>query len=197
MRASSLVWRVAVAILAITACARADAIQKWQAPDGSLYFGDRPPSGSTLLETIPDSPTRETIAAPEIDSELTKAAAEGREIIRQRESARAEERKADAERAERFEAASASFEPDYGFLPYIFVDSFPRGCASGAPCFDGHHGNRFPNHDHVGHHHHDGGMSLFQTVQPRLQRPPRVIGMGSAHLNSNSSSGNHHRRPGS
>lgn len=35
--------------LGVLVGARADTIQKWKTPDGKLYFGDRPPAGSTNI----------------------------------------------------------------------------------------------------------------------------------------------------
>jgi hypothetical protein len=40
-----------VALLALVGTAHAESIQQWQTPTGSLYFGDRPPAGSTLVGT--------------------------------------------------------------------------------------------------------------------------------------------------
>ena len=46
-------WTVGIALLVpsliLAGAALAQGVQKWQAPDGKLYFGDRPPPGSTLV----------------------------------------------------------------------------------------------------------------------------------------------------
>jgi hypothetical protein len=36
-------------VVAISAVASAQSIQKWKTPDGKLYFGDKPPAGSTKI----------------------------------------------------------------------------------------------------------------------------------------------------
>jgi hypothetical protein len=36
-------------LLGVLVGARAETIQKWKTPDGKLYFGDRPPAGSTKM----------------------------------------------------------------------------------------------------------------------------------------------------
>jgi hypothetical protein len=116
-------------VLAATAAVRADAIQKWRTPAGSLYFGDHAPTGSVLLETIADTPAASAPTAAEND--LARAAADGREIIRRRSAERAEERRLDAARAAELDALEAS-EPSDG-LPFLVIDTFPR-CGFGVPC---------------------------------------------------------------
>jgi hypothetical protein len=36
--------------IALSAVAAAQSIEKWKTPDGKLYFGDRPPAGSTKVD---------------------------------------------------------------------------------------------------------------------------------------------------
>ena len=36
-------------LLGLLVGARTEMIQKWETPDGELYFGDRPPAGSTKM----------------------------------------------------------------------------------------------------------------------------------------------------
>src|SRR5262249_32015023 len=38
--------------LVVVASASAQAIQKWKTPDGTLFFGDRPPAGSIKVGTV-------------------------------------------------------------------------------------------------------------------------------------------------
>lgn len=147
----------AFAVLAMALVARADSIQKWRAPDGSLYFGDRPPAGSTLVETIADTPRREgeiTVVGP---SDLEKEAAQGREIMRQRALDRASERQLEAEQRAR-DAALAERELELDSVPEVVVVSpLPRRR---------HHHHR---HDGDGDYHRDRGDS-----PPRIgdRRPP-------------------------
>ena len=88
---------VCACLLSTTAVVHAEAISKWQTPDGGLWLGNRPPAGSVLLETIEDTPEpaakSETaqVSAPQED-ELSRAAADGREIMRQRAAERTTER---------------------------------------------------------------------------------------------------------
>jgi hypothetical protein len=159
------------ALVGLASVAGADGIQKWRTPGGSLYFGDRPPAGSTLVETYADTPSAPQTApdAPSEDSALSKAAADGREIIRQREEARAEQRRADQEREAR-EAEAAAAVP-------VYDSSYPWYIATTnvAPCRVGDNCVRPP---HGGHHHRDGkgrppgGNSGVAVVSPPLRPPP-------------------------
>lgn len=45
-----------VVALGLAALVHADVIQKWRTPEGTLYFGDRPPDGSTKLGEIGEEP---------------------------------------------------------------------------------------------------------------------------------------------
>lgn len=47
MRATYFVFLACVVV--ISAVASAQSIQKWKTPDGKLYFGDKPPAGSTKI----------------------------------------------------------------------------------------------------------------------------------------------------
>jgi hypothetical protein len=139
-------------LLVVAASAHADAIQKWQTPGGSLYFGNRPPLGSTLLETIPDRPPAARVAPTIVESDLARAAADGREIIRRRAADRAEERRLGAERAARLEVLEAA-DRRSELPPFIIIDSFPR-CRAGESCFRRPHDHRrlarldAPRHPH-------------------------------------------------
>lgn len=119
-------------VLATATLARADAIQKWRTPSVSLYFGDRAPAGSVLLETIADTPARAPAPETAVANDLARAAADGREIIRRRSADRAEERRLEAEREARLDALGADVEE--AALPFVIIDTFPR-CRFGEPCF--------------------------------------------------------------
>ncbi|MET0153778.1 MAG: hypothetical protein ABW298_14365 [Candidatus Binatia bacterium] len=142
---------VAAALFGLAEVAGADAIQKWRTSGGALYFGDHPPAGSTLVETYADSPPAAPAQAPPAPSEeasLSKAAAEGRDIIRRREDARAEQRRADQEReAREAEAAAAAPVYDSGYPWYIATTNLVP-CRVGERCFHD------PQHNHGHHHHH-------------------------------------------
>src|SRR5262249_25003224 len=84
-----LVISATIGLIAIAGVAAADAIQKWRTPDGSFYFGDRPPTGSTLLATYPDTPASPASVGSSNGASLSQAAADGRDIIRGREAERA------------------------------------------------------------------------------------------------------------
>jgi len=167
---------VFVLALAFAGAASADAIQKWRTPDGELYFGDRPPAGSTLLETVPDTPV--AASAPGGPTELERAAAEGRDIIRRREEARAEDLKRQAERDLWVDQMEASVEPDYYDSPLWFIETQPP-CRPGEHCFDG------DRHRH-GHHRWSPPppRSRIEQQWSRMNRPapiqPRARDGGSA-----------------
>ncbi|MBI2963094.1 MAG: hypothetical protein HYY35_05015 [Deltaproteobacteria bacterium] len=117
------------------AAAGADAIQRWKTPEGGLYFGDHPPAGSTLVQTIADTPSAAAPADAGVPSDLQRAAAEGRDIIRRREAERAAERQREAERAARLEELAAEQAAAETSLPFLIVDTFPP-CRPGDRCFD-------------------------------------------------------------
>jgi hypothetical protein len=120
-------------VVSFGAVALADAIQKWQTPDGSLYFGDRPPQGSTLVETYADTPALPaTVVSPDPAS-LSQAAADGRDIIRRREAAREGERLADAARQLRIAEIEASQIAGYDSAPFWFITGGTL-CGFGEPC---------------------------------------------------------------
>jgi hypothetical protein len=142
-------WLVpmAAALFGLAEVAGADGIQKWRTPGGSLYFGDHPPAGSTLVDTYADTPPAVPVsaseppaaAAPSTETELSKAAAEGRDIIRRREEARAEQRRADQERqareAEAAAAAAAAPLYDTGY-PWYIATTNVAPCRVGESCRD-------------------------------------------------------------
>jgi hypothetical protein len=133
-------------LLALTAYA--DAIQSWRTPSGTLYFGDRPPAGSTLITTYADSPRESSIDTPSTVSDLSREAAEGRAIMRRRDEERMAERQREFEEDQREQAAYV--EPAYWEQPYWIVGtSVP--CTAGVDCVDHIHDHR----DHIDHHHHD------------------------------------------
>jgi hypothetical protein len=129
-----LVARAILGVVAIAAAALGDAIQKWQTPDGSLYFGDRPPKGSTLVETYADTPALPATAVSSDSDALSQAAADGREIIRQREAAREAERQADAARELRLAEIEASQIDGYDSAPFWFITGGVVPCRFGDPC---------------------------------------------------------------
>jgi hypothetical protein len=169
---------VAAALFGLAEVAGADGIQKWRTPSGSLYFGDHPPTGSTLVDTYADSPASKTDAPalPSDDAALSKAAADGRDIIRRREEARAEQRRADQEReareAEAAAAAAAAPPYDSGFPWFIATTNV-------APCRVGEHCVKDPQQNH-GHPHHkrpaapptNAGNWGVPTTSPPLRPPP-------------------------
>jgi hypothetical protein len=129
-----LVASVTVGLIAFAAVALADAIQKWRTPDGSLYFGDRPPAGSTLVETYPDTPALPATVVSSDVADLSQAAADGRDIIRRREAAREAERQADAARETRMAEIEASQGDSYADEPFWFITSTIPPCRFGGPC---------------------------------------------------------------
>ena len=133
---------VTFGLLAVAAVALGDAIQKWQTPDGSLYFGDRPPTGSTLLETYPDTPAPPATVVASDPAALSQAAADGRDIIRRREASREAERQADAARETRMAEIEASQIDEYDSAPFWFITGGVSPCRFGEPC--GHDRFRFP-----------------------------------------------------
>ena len=59
-------WQALVLAIAIACVANAQAIQKWKTKEGTLYFGDKPPPGSTKLgEEGTNEPAPETAPATE------------------------------------------------------------------------------------------------------------------------------------
>src|SRR5205085_3631371 len=133
-----------------------DAIQKWRTPAGSLYFGDHPPPGSTLVETYAETPTApaDTVIPDADGATLSRAAADGREIIRRRQEERAAERKEDAEREARAAEIAASQQSYDDSAPYWFITSTVTPCRFGN-CFHGHR------------HHHDFS-SANDAREPRV-----------------------------
>jgi hypothetical protein len=121
----------------------ADAIQKWRTPSGSFYFGDHPPSGSTLVETYADTPKlqAETVIPEAESATLSQAAADGRDIIRRRQEERAAERKADAEREARAAEVAANQQSYDASAPFWFITSTVTPCRFG-DCFHGHRHHR-------------------------------------------------------
>jgi hypothetical protein len=134
---------VTFGLLAVAAAALGDAIQKWRTPDGSLYFGDRPPTGSTLLETYPDTPASPATVVSSDLAALSQAAADGRDIIRRREASREAERQAEAARDTRMAEIEASQIDQYGSAPFWFITGGVSPCRFGEPC----------GHDDFGFHH--------------------------------------------
>ena len=133
-----LVASAVLGLIAITSVAAADAIQKWRTPEGSFYFGDRPPAGSTLVDTYPDTPgPPATVASSDVAS-LSQAAADGREIIRRREASREAERQADAAREARMAEIAASQVDSYAYEPFWFITSTIPPCRFGEPCARDH-----------------------------------------------------------
>jgi hypothetical protein len=153
-----LVASVTLGLVAFAAAALGDAIQKWQTPEGSWYFGDRPPKGSTLVETYADTPSLPVTAVSSDAAALSQAAAEGRDIIRRREAAREAERLADTARELRMAEIEASQIDGYGSAPFWFITGGVVPCRFGEPCgrdlrFPGGHvphdmGNHFFPNDH-------------------------------------------------
>jgi hypothetical protein len=167
-----LVATVTLGLIAVAAVAVADAIQKWRTPGGSLYFGDRPPSGSTLLDTYPDTPA---LPATVVSSDLaafSQAAADGRDIIRRREVAREAERQADAVREARIAEIEASQVDAYTSAPFWFTTGTVSPCRFGAPC--GHDHFRFPRQQarHDVRFHNQFFPSVVPPFRPAPAPPP-------------------------
>ena len=118
-----MIARVIACVLAFATVAAAEAIPKWRTPDGRLHFGDRPPAGSVLVETIEfteaEAPAAEAAPEPAADDDLARAAAEGREIMRRRAAERAADRSRRA--AERPEASD---EPEQNLVVITSHDPF-------------------------------------------------------------------------
>jgi hypothetical protein len=125
---------VTLGLVAFAAAALGDAIQKWQTPDGSLYFGDRPPKGSTLVETYADTPALPATVVSSDQAALSQAAADGRDIIRRREAARETERQADAARELRMAGIEPSQIGGYDSAPFWFITGGVVPCGFGEPC---------------------------------------------------------------
>jgi hypothetical protein len=114
-------------VIALATATRADGIQEWQTPDGILYFGTKPPPGSTLVKTVDFDETGEPAGeepATAIDDAVARAAADGREIIRRRAAERQDEKRRQHERLER-ELAAAAAQPDIVVI-HETVPFFPR-----------------------------------------------------------------------
>jgi hypothetical protein len=158
----------AVSLLSLTAYA--DGIQSWRTPNGSLYFGDRPPAGSTLLTTYADTPRESAVETPSTtSSNLAREAAEGREIMRRREEQRNADRQRELEEDARQQAAYV--EPAY-YDPYWIVGtSVP--CTIGVDC---EHVRR--DGDHVDHHHHHASGSWMDAYRGGPSPPPVPSGGG-------------------
>jgi hypothetical protein len=159
-----------IGLFGLAAVASADAIQKWRVPDGSLYFGDHPPPGSTLIATYPD--TASPPAVPAEMASLSQAAADGRDIIRRREAERAAEHRVDEEREARQAELAAQPSYDYG-PPFWFITSTAIPCRSGDSCFDhsGHRHRKDVQHDH-GSLSHSGGFQVPDRLAGDAFRPP-------------------------
>ena len=162
-----------VSLLALTAYA--DAIQSWRTPNGSLYFGDHPPPGSTLLTTYADSPRESAIDTPSAAADLAREAAQGREIIRRRDEQRMAERQRELEEEERQQAAY--LEPGYGYYEPYWIVGTSVPCTVGVDCIDHghHHGDRG---DHHHSHIHDPGF--LQRAQGKHGPPPQARVGGGA-----------------
>jgi hypothetical protein len=71
--------RVAIVLsLLVVVAASAQAIQQWKTPDGSLFFGDRPPAGSTKVgEVGSDSqPPEPVLSSKEFTAKATRSRSE-------------------------------------------------------------------------------------------------------------------------
>lgn len=151
-------WRsfgIAVFAIALAGAAHGDPIQKWRTPEGTLFFGDRPPPGSQLVETIADSARPAGVV--EGPTDLERAAAEGREIIRRREQDRESARAADVEREEREAAIRDREWVDDASTTNVVVIAPPRR----------HH------HHHDGPDGGDGGNHHRPPPPVVVQRPVR------------------------
>jgi hypothetical protein len=76
------------ALIALRSVSRADVIQKWKTPKGGLYFGDRPPPGSTKVgqegssEPSDSAPTsNESPPSSDLDGKLSVEASRQRAAI--------------------------------------------------------------------------------------------------------------------
>jgi len=161
---------VSIAALALASVAAAGDIQKWRAPDGSIYFGDRPPTGSTLVETYAESPKPPVTVLPNETATLSEAAAEGRDIIRRREQERAEVARAAEAREAEIAAAIAAAEAVEAYRdrePTWFIINTQPPCRYGERCGGGHPGHH--RHDwQPGRPWTDNGGGFHQPSRPPL-----------------------------
>jgi len=154
-----------VGLIACSALVSAEAIQKWRTPDGSLYFGDHPPPGATLLATYPETASAPITVIPTDEiAKLSQAAADGRDIIRRREEERAADRRVEEER----EARQAELEARASYddaQPFWFITSTVTPCRIGDSCF----------HHRPGDHHrfHGSFQGPFGQVGGLLARDGR------------------------
>jgi len=176
-----------IGFLGWTALASGEAIQKWRTPAGSLFFGDHPPPGSTLLATYPDTASPPITVIPGEMASFSQAAADGREIIRRREEERAAEHRADAEREASQAAVEARTNYD-AFEPFWFISSTVSPCRFGDSCFDHdrghHHHQHFPGNDRESFNRRNQSLTPAPIFRPQPAPPPIARQFGGSQTRS-------------
>lgn len=100
--------RTLLILLLMVTATFAQGIQKWQTPEGGLYFGDKPPPGSMLLETIEGGGT---VSSPEMTHQQAAPSPAELGIVEKRKAARAEEERQREARANAVKIVSYTSTP--------------------------------------------------------------------------------------
>lgn len=82
-RAIAVALLLTASLVAGSAGAATETFRKWSTPDGSLYIGENPPAGSTLIEKV-ELPVSAREDGASTGASISRAAEDGRELMRQR-----------------------------------------------------------------------------------------------------------------